>query len=104
MENTGGVFHYQYRFVFLVIILLLVTPALSTAVTKKETPHLIQIPLKLIGKPDCNEHGWKVVRFQNKPANKIIPDKDGLHIKVDYSVNLLAYYLSEPVEVNGILL
>lgn len=104
MENTSDVFHYRYRFVFLVIILLLVKPAWSNSVTKKETPHLIQIPLKLIGKHDSNEHGWKVVRFRSKPPNKVVSDKDGLHIGVDCSVNLLTYCFNEPAEVNGVLL
>jgi len=104
MENTSGAFQCRCRFVFLVIILLLATPAWSNAVTKKENPHLIRIPLKLTDKLDSREHGWKVIQFRSKPPNKVVSDKDGLHIGVDCSVNLLAYCLNEPVEVNGVLL
>jgi hypothetical protein len=104
MENTSGAFQCRCRFVFLVIILLLVTPDWSNAVSKKENQHLIQIPLKLIDKLNSQEHGWKVVQFRSKPPNKVVSDKDGLHIGVECSVNLLAYCLNEPVEVNGVLL
>jgi hypothetical protein len=90
--------------VFLGIILLLVTPTWSNAVTKKENLHLIQIPLILSNKSDSHEHGWKVIQFQSKPPNKIVSDKEGLHIGVESSANLLAYCLNEPAEVNGVLL
>ncbi|MFC1781148.1 hypothetical protein ACFLZ8_02665 [Planctomycetota bacterium] len=80
------------------------TPAWSNAVTIKENPHLIQIPLKLTDKLDSQEHGWKVIQFQSKPPNKIVSDKEGLHIGVECSVSLLAYYPNKPVKVNGVLL
>jgi len=104
MENTSGAFQCRRRLVFLVIILLLATLVWSNAVTKKDNPHLIQVPLKLYDKSDSHEQGWKVVQFRNKPPNKIVSDKDGLHIGVDCSVDLLAYCLNEPAEVNGVLL
>ncbi|MHC4243153.1 MAG: hypothetical protein ACYSU4_12170, partial [Planctomycetota bacterium] len=104
MENTSEAFQRRCRFVFLVIILLLVIPAWSNAANRKENPHVIQIPLKLANKLNSSEYGWKVVQFRNKPPNKIVSDKNGLHIGVEYSVNLLAFCLNEPLEVNGILL
>ena len=104
MENKRGDFQCWCRFVFLVTIQFLAIPAWTNAIAKKENLHLIQIPLKLSDKSDSHEHGWKVVQFRNKPPNKIVSDKEGLHIGVESSANLLAYCLNEPVDVNGVLL
>jgi len=92
----------QLRRIFFVIILLMAIPVWLRAVDEKENLPLTRIPLKLSGKSDS--HGWKVIQFQNKPPNKVVSDKDGLHIAVESSADLLAYCLNEPVDVNGILL
>ncbi len=103
MENARSIIQCRRRLAFLVTIVLLTTPAWSNAIAKKENLRSIQIPLKL-SKSKNNEHCWKVIQFQNKLPNKIVSDKEGLHIGVDSSVNLLAYCLDEPVDVNGVLL
>ncbi|MHC4203553.1 MAG: hypothetical protein ACYSTT_02810 [Planctomycetota bacterium] len=79
-------------------------PVWLIAVDEKENFRLTQIPLKLSGKSDSHEQGWKVIRFQNKPPNKVISDEDGLRIGVESSANLLAYCLNGPVDVNSVLL
>lgn len=104
MENTSDTFQYRCLSAFAIIMLLLVMPAWSDAVAQKENGPFIQIPLKLSDESDSHEQGWKVIQFRSKPPNKVVSDKDGLHIGVECSVNLLAYCLSEPVQVNGVLL
>ncbi|MHC4325643.1 MAG: hypothetical protein ACYSUX_15355 [Planctomycetota bacterium] len=104
MENTSGTINCRRLLAFLVIILLLATPTRSKAATKKNIPHLIRIPLELCDKSDSHEQGWKVVQFRNKLPNKVVSDKDGLHIGVECSVSLLGYCLNEPAEVNSVLL
>jgi hypothetical protein len=94
----------KFRFIFFVIILTMAIPACSKAVDKKDNLQLTRIPLNLSGKSDSNEQGWKVIRFQNKPPNKVVSDEGGLHISVESSANLLAYCLKENVDVNGVLL
>ena len=79
-------------------------PACLDAVDKKEKFRPTEIPLKLLGKSDSREQGWKVIRFQNKPPNKVVSDEDGLHIGVESSADLLAYSFDEPMDVNGVLL
>jgi len=94
----------QLRRIFFVIILLMVIPVCLRAVDEKENLPLTRIPLKLSGKSDSHEQGWKIIQFQNKSPNKVVSDKDGLQIAVKSSANLLAYCLNEPVDVNGVLL
>lgn len=94
----------QLRCIFFVIILLMAIPVWLNAVDKKENFRLTQIPLKLSGKSDNHEQGWKVIQFQNKPPNKIAFEENGLHIAVESSASLLAYCLNESVDVNGVLL
>ena len=103
MENARSYIQCRCRLAILVTIVLLTTPAWSNAVTKKENLHSIQIPLKL-SRSKSHEHCWKVVRFQNKLSNKIESDKEGLHIGVESSVNLLTYCFNEPVDVNSVFL
>jgi hypothetical protein len=103
MENARSFIQCRCRLAFLVTSVLLTTPAWSNADAKKENLQSIQIPLKL-AKSKNYEHCWKVVQFQNKLPNKIVSDKEGLHIGVESSANLLAYCLKEPVDVNGVLL
>ena len=103
MENARSFIQCRRRLAFLFTIVLLATPAWLNAAAKKENLHSIQIPLKL-AESKSHEHCWKVVQFQNKLPNKIVSDKEGLHIGVESSANLLAYCLKEPVDVNSVLL
>ena len=79
------------------------TSAWSNAIAKKDNLNSIQIPLKL-AESKSHKHCWKVIQFQNKLPNKIVSDKEGLHVGVESSVSLLAYCLKKPVDVNGVLL
>ena len=101
MENKNHAFRFGCLFALTVMILLAAVPARSDAGERKE--ETIRIPLKLCDKSDSRGQGWKVVRFQNVPPNRVTCDRDGLHIQVQSSADLLAYCFAQETSVRSIL-
>jgi len=98
-EDKNHMFRFTPLFVLTAIIF--VAAVRSHAGERKEK--MIRIPLKLCDKSDSWPQGWKVVRFEDIPPNKITCDKDGLHIRVQSSADLLAYCFERETSVRSIL-
>ncbi len=57
-------------------------PLNADADERKENEDTVRIPLRLSDESDSRGQGWKIVRFENVPPNKVACGKDGLHIQV----------------------
>ena len=101
MEDKNHMFRFMPLFVLTAIIFAAAVPLRSYAGERKEKT--IRIPLKLCDKSDGRRQGWKVVRFENMPPNKVTCDKGGLHIRVQSSAGLLAYCFERETQVRSIL-
>jgi len=101
MEERNHTFRFTPLFVLTAIILVAAVPLRSHAGERKEKT--IRIPLKLCDKSDGRRQGWKLVRFENIPPNKIACDKDGLHIQVQSSAGMLTYCFAQETQVHSIL-
>jgi hypothetical protein len=104
MEDVSDGSKCRCLFVLAMIMLLPAAPAWSDSAPREENGAIIRVSLNLSDDPNDNGQGWKVIQFRSKLPNKVVSDKDGLHIAVQCSAGLLVYCLSEQTPVHGILL
>jgi hypothetical protein len=101
MEDKNHRFRFTALFVLTATIFAAAAPLRSRAGEQEE--ETIRIPLKLCDISDSSRQGWKVVRFEKIPPNKTTSDKDGLHVRVRCSADLLAYCFERETHVRSIL-
>lgn len=86
-----------------VMILLPAVSSLSEADRHDKNSDTFRVPLRLADESSSPDRCWKIVRFQNVPPNEVRADKDGLHIRVQSSADLLAYCFDKQMQVRSVL-